>query len=56
MAQEGEPPKPVDKGKGRAVDGEPSKPEEAKKDRDGKALVNGKKKDGIIGGKVPLLT
>jgi len=50
MAQDGEPPKSVDKGKGKAVDGEPSKPEEVKKDKDGKPIVNGKKEDGIIGG------
>lgn len=53
MAQDGEPPKSVDKGKGKAVDGEPSKPEEVKKDKDGKPIVNGKKedgKDGVIGG------
>lgn len=50
MAQDGEPPKSVDKGKGKAVDGEPSKPEEVKKDKDGKPLVNGKAEDGAIGG------
>jgi 26S proteasome regulatory subunit N1 len=42
MAQDGEPPKSVDKGKGKAVDGEPGKAEEVKKDKDGKPLVNGK--------------
>jgi hypothetical protein len=52
MAQDGEPPKSVDKGKGKAVDGEPSKAEEVKKDKDGKPLVNGKQEDGIIGGSV----
>lgn len=50
MAQDGEPPKSVDKGKGKAVDGEPSKPEEVKKDKDGKPIVNGKKEDGAVGG------
>ncbi|TVY51386.1 26S proteasome regulatory subunit rpn-1 [Lachnellula cervina] len=49
MAQDGEPPKSVDKGKGKAVDGEPSKPEEVKKDKDGKPIVNGKKEDGAVG-------
>jgi hypothetical protein len=54
MAQDGEPPKSVDKGKGKAVDGETSKPEEVKKDKDGKPLVNGKKEeDGVIGGEAP---
>jgi len=51
MAQEGEPPKSVDKGKGKAVDGEASKPDEVKKDKDGKPLVNGKQDEGIIGGR-----
>ena len=50
MAQDGEQPKPVDKGKGKAADGESSKVEEVKKDKDGKPLVNGKE-DGIIGGR-----
>jgi hypothetical protein len=50
MAQDGEPPKSVDKGKGKAVDGEPSKAEEVKKDKDGKPFVNGKQEDGIVGG------
>ncbi|EHL01568.1 putative 26S proteasome regulatory subunit rpn-1 [Glarea lozoyensis 74030] len=49
MAQDGEPPKSVDKGKGKAVEGEPSKAEEVKKDKDGKPIVNGKKEDGVIG-------
>jgi 26S proteasome regulatory subunit N1 len=56
MAQEGEPPKPVDKGKGKAVDGEASKPDEVKKDKDGKPLVNGKQDEGIIGGRSPALS
>jgi len=46
MAQDGEPPKAVDKGKGKAIDGEP---EETKKDKDGKLLANGKADDGVIG-------
>lgn len=50
MAQDGEQPKSVDKGKGKAVDGEPSKPEEVKKDKDGKPIPNGKKEDGPVGG------
>jgi hypothetical protein len=50
MAKDGEPAKSVNKGKGKAIDGEPSKAEEVKKDKDGKPLVNGKQ-DGIIGGK-----
>lgn len=49
MAKDGEQPKPLDKGKGKAIDGEPAKPEEVKKDKDGKPLVNGAE-DGIIGG------
>jgi 26S proteasome regulatory subunit N1 len=49
----GELPKPVDKGKGKAVDGEPSKPEEVKKDKDGKPIVNGKAEDGAVGGELP---
>jgi hypothetical protein len=52
MAQDGEPPKSVDKGKGKAVDGEASKAEEVKKDKDGKPLVNGKQEDEKIGGRV----
>ncbi|KAG0652648.1 26S proteasome regulatory subunit rpn-1 [Hyphodiscus hymeniophilus] len=50
MAQDGESPKSVDKGKGKAVDGEPNKAEEVKKDKDGKPLANGKKEDELIGG------
>ncbi len=53
MAQDGEQPKSVDKGKGKAIDGEPSKSEEVKKDKDGKPIVNGKKEDGVIGGMEP---
>ncbi|PMD62919.1 putative 26S proteasome regulatory subunit rpn-1 [Hyaloscypha bicolor E] len=49
MAQDGEPPKSVDKGKGKAVDGEPGKAEEVKKDKDGKPLVNGKAEEVKIG-------
>jgi hypothetical protein len=50
MAQDGEPPKAVDKGKGKAEDGESSKPEEVKKDKDGKPIPNGKGKEDGIGG------
>jgi len=53
MAQDGEPPKSVDKGKGKAVDGESGNSEEVKKDKDGKPLVNGKPEDGVIGGQAP---
>ncbi|KAH8792813.1 armadillo-type protein [Hyaloscypha finlandica] len=49
MAQDGEPPKSVDKGKGKAVDGEPGKAEEVKKDKDGKPLMNGKAEEVKIG-------
>ena len=56
MAQDGEPPKSVDKGKGKAVDGEPSKAEEVKKDKDGKPLVNGKAEEVKIGGRITALT
>ncbi|CAG8961683.1 hypothetical protein HYFRA_00006222 [Hymenoscyphus fraxineus] len=49
MAQDGEQPKSVDKGKGKAVDGEPGKAEEVKKDKDGKPIPNGKKEDGPVG-------
>ena len=56
MAQDGEPPKSVDKGKGKAVDGESSKAEEVKKDKDGKLLVNGKAEDVKIGGRIVALT
>ena len=55
MAQDGEPPKSVDKGKGKAIDGEPSKAEDVKKDKDGKPLVNGKQEDGVIGGRLSVL-
>ncbi len=50
MAKDGEPPKSVDKGKGKAIDGEPSKAEEVKKDKDGKPLVNGKTDEPTLGG------
>jgi 26S proteasome regulatory subunit N1 len=51
MAQDGEQPKSVDKGKGKAVEGEASKADDVKKDKDGKPLLNGKKEEGVIGGK-----
>jgi len=54
MAQDGEPPKAVDKGKGKAVDAENNKAVDGKKDKDGKPLVNGKAdgkvEEGVIGG------
>lgn len=49
MAQDGEPPKPVDKGKGKAVDNG-SKAEDAKVDKDAAPVVNGKKEEGATGG------
>jgi len=52
MAQDSETPKSVDKGKGKAVDGETSKGKEVEKDKDGKPLVNGKKEEPIIGGMI----
>jgi hypothetical protein len=55
MAKDGEPLKPVDKGKGKAVEGEPSKAEEVNKDKDGKPILNGKKEDGVIGGKAEIV-
>ena len=55
MAQDSEPSKSADKGKGKAVDGEPSKAEEVKKDKDGKTIVNGKKEEPEIGGRYYLL-
>lgn len=51
MAQDGEQPKSVDKGKGKAIEGEPSKIEEMKKDKDGKPVSNGKKEEAVLGGK-----
>jgi 26S proteasome regulatory subunit N1 len=50
MAKDGETPKPVDKGKGKEVDGEASKTKEVEKDKDGKPLVNGKKEEPVVGG------
>jgi 26S proteasome regulatory subunit N1 len=50
MAKDGETPKPVDKGKGKEVDGEASKTKEVEKDKDGKPLVNGKKVEPVVGG------
>ncbi|KAK2627693.1 hypothetical protein QTJ16_002339 [Diplocarpon rosae] len=47
MAKDNEPPKPVGKGKGNAVDGEPSKTEE-KKGKDVKSLKNGKAVEPVI--------
>jgi 26S proteasome regulatory subunit N1 len=50
MAKDSEPAKSVDKGKGKAIDADPSKSEEQKKDKDGKPLANGTKEEGVIGG------
>ena len=52
MAQDSETPKSVDKGKGKAVDGETSNGKEVEKDKDGKPLANGTKDEPIIGGMV----
>jgi 26S proteasome regulatory subunit N1 len=52
MAQDGEQPKSVDKGKGKAVDGELNKAEGVKKDKDGKPVVNGKQEEGVVGGMI----
>jgi len=51
MAKDGEPPKAVDKGKGKAVDAELGKAEDVKKDKDGRPLLNGKKEEVVAGGK-----
>ncbi|ESZ97688.1 26S proteasome regulatory subunit rpn1 [Sclerotinia borealis F-4128] len=48
MAQDGELPKSVDKGKGKAVS-DPKKPEEVEKDKDGKPIVNGTKEKPVVG-------
>lgn len=49
MAQDGEPPKSVDKGKGKVVS-DLKKPEEVEKDKDGKPIVNGTKEEPVVGG------
>lgn len=49
MAQDSEPPKSVDKGKGKAVS-DSKKPEEVEKDKDGKPIVNGAKEEPVVGG------
>jgi 26S proteasome regulatory subunit N1 len=54
MAQDGEPPKSVDKGKGKAV-ADPKKPEEVEKDKDGKPIANGTKEEPVVGGMLPAL-
>lgn len=54
MAQDSEPPKSVDKGKGKAVEGEASKNKDVKKDKDGKPLVNGKVEEPVVGGMLKL--
>jgi 26S proteasome regulatory subunit N1 len=52
MAQDSETPNSMNKGKGKAVDGEASKAKEVEKDKDGKPLVNGKKDEPMVGGMV----
>ena len=42
MAKDAEAQKSLDKGKGKAVDGESIKGKEVKKDKDGKPIANGK--------------
>jgi len=42
MAKEAEAPKSVDKGKGKAAEGDAIKGKEVKKDKDGKPIANGK--------------
>lgn len=42
MAKDAEAQKPLDKGKGKAVDGDAIKGKEVKKDKDGKPIANGK--------------
>jgi 26S proteasome regulatory subunit N1 len=54
MAKDSEPPKSVDKGKGKAVDSEASKNKDVKKDKDGKPLVNGKAEEPVVGGMLEL--
>lgn len=49
MAKDAEAPNSVDKGKGKAVDGDAGKPKEVKKDKDGKPLANGKE-EAVVGG------
>ena len=50
MVQDSETPNPVDKGKGKVVDGDAGKSKEAEKDKDSGPLVNGKKDEPIGGG------
>lgn len=52
MAKDTEAPKPVDKGKGKAVDSEPVKGKEVKKDKDGKPIASGKEDEPVVGGKL----
>lgn len=51
MAKDSEAPKSIDKGKGKATDGEASKSRDVKKDEDGKPLVNGKGPEPATGGR-----
>ena len=51
MAQDGEPPKSADKGKGKAVEDDTAKPNDVvKKDADGKPLTNGRDEAPVVGG------
>ncbi|OBT43548.1 26S proteasome regulatory subunit rpn-1 [Pseudogymnoascus sp. WSF 3629] len=47
MAKDAEAPNSVDKGKGKAVDGDAGKSKEVKKDKDGKPLANGKEEAAV---------
>lgn len=49
MAKDAEAQKPLDKGKGKAVDGESIKGKEVKKDKDGKPIANVKDEKAVEG-------
>ena len=49
MAKDAEAQKPLDKGKGKAVDGDAIKGKEVKKDKDGKPIANGKDDKAVEG-------
>lgn len=51
MAQDDEPPKSVDKGKGKVVETDANKSKDIKKDKDGKPIVNGKAEEPVVGGR-----
>lgn len=55
MAQDGEPSKSLDKGKGKATDAESSKVDEVKKDKNGKPIPNGSKEEPVVGGNTPAI-